>query len=562
MFGNSNDIRINVTAETRQAQQAFTGLFQKFGEFAFHANNIVYWGKMVFGALEDIYKVAREGADVIGGEVKAAYDEFDENLKRAEESAKSLLANALLPLIKGYNEQQATLRGLDDALAAGVITQQEYNQAITYGQQGIDVYTGLTDEQRAAVETFAEAARDAANAVRELTKAELAHINFQTSSWDKAMMVSAGLIESTVNPALIAQQEETARAQAAWGLLAQQIAGPFGAAADSFAEKNAALVERIAEIKAEIADLGGLQYITPEQSDQILELRDKLIGVSMEIHAIDEEFGEAFDAGKQGRRVQAAADTLEGLRQDAWALEQQIIALGSKPYVTATNLERIGELQEELGETEQAIKDLQAAQEEQTRQMLLGMLQQSLALDGLTVEEVGKLNEIALAWGLIDQATYDAQQTALEATELINNDANLAEILDKLNEMEGIHFVNIVFTVTGQELLDAARDDLEAMQDTHVGVDVTPSYGAANSGGAKAMGGPVSPDVPYWVGEHGPEMFTPDTAGTITPNNNINVAAPQVVVYLDSEEIAARVLEQAGGNIVRARSSGGGYTGR
>ena len=37
----------------------------------------------------------------------------------------------------------------------------------------------------------------------------------------------------------------------------------------------------------------------------------------------------------------------------------------------------------------------------------------------------------------------------------------------------------------------------------------------------KAAGGPVSGGRPYVVGEKGPEMFTPKSSGTITPNNKI-----------------------------------------
>ena len=37
----------------------------------------------------------------------------------------------------------------------------------------------------------------------------------------------------------------------------------------------------------------------------------------------------------------------------------------------------------------------------------------------------------------------------------------------------------------------------------------------------KAVGGPVSANTPYMVGEKGPELFTPTNAGSITPNNRM-----------------------------------------
>src|SRR5690606_22276583 len=49
-------------------------------------------------------------------------------------------------------------------------------------------------------------------------------------------------------------------------------------------------------------------------------------------------------------------------------------------------------------------------------------------------------------------------------------------------------------------------------------------------GGAKASGGDVMSGRSYLVGEHGPEMFTPRSAGSITPNNQLSGSAPVVNV--------------------------------
>ena len=37
--------------------------------------------------------------------------------------------------------------------------------------------------------------------------------------------------------------------------------------------------------------------------------------------------------------------------------------------------------------------------------------------------------------------------------------------------------------------------------------------------GARANGGPVSADMPYLIGERGPELFVPNTAGRVLPNS-------------------------------------------
>ena len=62
-------------------------------------------------------------------------------------------------------------------------------------------------------------------------------------------------------------------------------------------------------------------------------------------------------------------------------------------------------------------------------------------------------------------------------------------------------------------------------------------------GGFRAKGGPVSDTKAYMVGEKGPEMFVPDTSGTIIPNNmgstvnyNLNQGAIQVNIPVSEIE--------------------------
>lgn len=47
-------------------------------------------------------------------------------------------------------------------------------------------------------------------------------------------------------------------------------------------------------------------------------------------------------------------------------------------------------------------------------------------------------------------------------------------------------------------------------------------------GGARRLGGPVQKNVPYLVGEMGPELFTPPGAGNIVPNNQLRGQPTQV----------------------------------
>ena len=52
------------------------------------------------------------------------------------------------------------------------------------------------------------------------------------------------------------------------------------------------------------------------------------------------------------------------------------------------------------------------------------------------------------------------------------------------------------------------------------GASVMSAVGSAL--GARALGGPVTGNTPYLVGERGPELFVPNTAGNIVPNNKLS----------------------------------------
>ena len=66
-------------------------------------------------------------------------------------------------------------------------------------------------------------------------------------------------------------------------------------------------------------------------------------------------------------------------------------------------------------------------------------------------------------------------------------------------------------------------------------------------GGARARGGPVTPDKAFLVGERGPEPFIPSSAGTILPNSALGGGKVNVVVnnFTDAQ---AEVRETTNGN--------------
>lgn len=81
------------------------------------------------------------------------------------------------------------------------------------------------------------------------------------------------------------------------------------------------------------------------------------------------------------------------------------------------------------------------------------------------------------------------------------------------------------------------------------GPSTTSAAAAASSfGGGRASGGAVSPSNFYLVGENGPEIFAPDIAGNIIPNNQLggSVAIHQTIhVHVGSDVSRAEVYDAA-----------------
>ena len=86
--------------------------------------------------------------------------------------------------------------------------------------------------------------------------------------------------------------------------------------------------------------------------------------------------------------------------------------------------------------------------------------------------------------------------------------------------------------------------------------------------GGRAMGGPVSSNTPYMVGERGPELFVPNNAGAIVPNNKLGGGGVTVVqnISIDSRSDRASIMaamnqakEQAKAEIYRSMKSGGAF---
>ncbi|KTF69813.1 tail tape measure protein [Sphingomonas sp. HT-1] len=69
----------------------------------------------------------------------------------------------------------------------------------------------------------------------------------------------------------------------------------------------------------------------------------------------------------------------------------------------------------------------------------------------------------------------------------------------------------------------------------------------------RATGGPVSPGRPYWVGERGPELFVPTSAGQVAPTVQGGARAVRVAITVNAAAgEAPQALAQSSRQVARA----------
>lgn len=122
----------------------------------------------------------------------------------------------------------------------------------------------------------------------------------------------------------------------------------------------------------------------------------------------------------------------------------------------------------------------------------------------------------------VDNATNAAKQAEAMFMSLTNN---MNSALDKFVETGKFSF---------SDLASSMIKDILKIQLRAAAANVFAASGLGSIFGlpGKAIGGPVSANTPYMVGERGPEMFIPSTAGSITPNNKLDSGSGGSTTYI------------------------------
>jgi hypothetical protein len=235
-------------------------------------------------------------------------------------------------------------------------------------------------------------------------------------------------------------------------------------------------------------------------------------------------------------------ETQEDLRTKADELKAKIDELRGKRWLGKEGKEQLDEYKSKLDEVKGQIEENAAAHDEATKRIMFDLLQQRLAVDGLTLAESNQLVTVGNAWGLIDDV-------AVKMWDANNNLTNLLE-----NKKITVDQWAQAMSIAAQNGWDWAK----ALQQLGLNIKNIPDektvkinikyqkFGEEPGPGApviiepgeekvikkrKAAGGPVSAGIPYLVGEMGPELFIPSMSGQIIPNqitNNFNLSVNTV----------------------------------
>jgi phage-related minor tail protein len=123
------------------------------------------------------------------------------------------------------------------------------------------------------------------------------------------------------------------------------------------------------------------------------------------------------------------------------------------------------------------------------------------------------------------------KDTPAEGFDKLFGSGALVSLFSDLDNIEE-RFKSLLANIAAQAL---ASGIASALTGGTFGGGFSSSIGEA-FGGFKASGGPVSGNTSYVVGERGPELFVPNTGGSIVPNDALGGGSVQTHNYFDIDE--------------------------
>lgn len=233
-----------------------------------------------------------------------------------------------------------------------------------------------------------------------------------------------------------------------------------------------------------------------------------------------------FMSGPLGKEYDTYNEKQEALRAKMQEVRDKIAELNADEYLTEEQQGELDGLHAEMDELKNQYAENAAAHEEATRRIIFGIVQQQLAMDGLTETEGNALVILAEKWGLIDERTRQAYEEIVPYVgQLADGKLTASQFADHIDRIPQEKNITITATYHGPNLDSLGSGGIASQYNQ-------PSYGGSSSGGSssvrtrnipRAAGGPVGPGS-YLVGERQPEtlVLSPGSSGYIVPHATTN----------------------------------------
>jgi hypothetical protein len=361
-------------------------------------------------------------------------------------SMKVALAEELLPAVTGFVSEAATavnihtlLKEATDANALSYEELQRVQQLVYSGDQAaaLALLTSATNDLSAANHSTAQHYGQIANSIQPVIDKtrELTAVNSSTGQHYSEF--TAGIIANAEEAAL-AIEASNKRAQESYRELTAIIDGPVGDANDDYyaSQKDAGAV--IAELMGELDKLKKSHGQVVESTDDGTQAHRNLIIAQADAQLAAENLKKAQeklaeDPGDLGLQAAVArAETALDTHTAAVAEWEGKVDTANDNYVI-NNSAAIEAVELKLAEAQAAYDANATAHEEATARIIFNMLQQKLAMDGFTNEEISFLTDVGEAWGIYDTNTANALRAV--DTALNTHGLNAQQVVSTLDGM-------------------------------------------------------------------------------------------------------------------------------
>lgn len=443
-------------------------------------------------------------------------------------------------IVSGYSAAEEAVEAyfnVAERLASGIATAQTTEQ---FAQLEVATESFRQEMERIAGDgLFAKFGSDAIRTMQELAgqfsrgeiTAEEFYLALEDTRKELNLLEQAGAAIPGSTAAMISAWQQGALQAIAFGNAINNLVAASHALAGLAGDAD---LQNILDLDAYLADQERVNAMTAEE-----------LALHREIGRIKKEAGE-FGITDE-RAAELAQQTLAAEERRA-QIKREMAAGGKAESAAIKELDAVKELIATL-EYEQSILGMSAEQ-----QAVANALREAGA--AATEQQKARIEELVIAT-MEEEAAIQRTEEAMRKFQSMATSAITGFIGDLQEGKSAAEALSNMFNNLAEQLIQiAAQNLISAAFGGIFGGGGGGGFLSSIFGGARASGGPVSGGKSYLVGERGPELFTPSSAGSITPNHALGGGAAQVSLTVQaSEYFDARVERVAGPVAVRTAAS-------